>query len=48
MKTNIKRWEIAVHGGRPELYPQDRIALLTLYDYYNEGVEMKKAATSSK
>lgn len=30
LKTNLKKWEYKLYGGRPEFYPQDRIALFTM------------------
>lgn len=39
LKTNLKRWEYVLYGGRPEVYPQDRKAILTLLQFKQERIE---------
>lgn len=36
LKTNVKEWEYKLYGGRPELYPQDRRALMAMIQFRNE------------
>lgn len=36
LKCNVKEWEYKLYGGRPELYPQDRKALVTMIQFRNE------------
>lgn len=38
LKTNIKKWEYCLYGGRPEFYPQDRKALFTMIQFRNEQI----------
>ena len=42
MKTNIKKWEYDLYGGRPEVYPQDRRAMLTLLQFKNERIQKEQ------
>lgn len=39
LKTNLKKWEYKLYGGRPEFYPQDRKALLTMIQFRNDKNE---------
>lgn len=39
LKTNVKEWEYKLYGGRPEFYPQDRKALITMIKFRNEKVQ---------
>jgi hypothetical protein len=39
LKSHVKKWEYIQYGGRPELYPQDRRALLTMIQFRNEKTE---------
>lgn len=38
LKSHVKKWEYKMYGGRPELYPQDRRALLTMIQFRNEKI----------
>jgi hypothetical protein len=39
LKSQVKRWEYVLYGGRPEFYPQDRKCLLTLLELKREKEE---------
>lgn len=39
LKTNVKKWEYVLYGGRPEVYPQDKKAILTLLQFKQERIE---------
>jgi hypothetical protein len=39
LKTNVKKWEYKLYGGRPEFYPQDRRALFTMQKFRLEKQE---------
>lgn len=42
LKTNVKKWEYKLYGGRPEVYPQDRKAILTLLQFKQERIEREQ------
>lgn len=42
LKTHVKKWEYVLHGGRPEFYPQDRKAMLTLLEFKNQRLEREE------
>jgi len=54
LKSNVKRWEYKLYGGRPELYPQDRKALFAMMQFkadkirYDEEHAEKRAAVQQK
>jgi len=50
LKTNIKKWEYLLYGGRKEFYPEDRKAIYTLLQFKNKRVsnEQKKAETEAR
>lgn len=39
LKSNVKEWEYKLYGGRPELYPQDRTALIAMVKFRTEKNE---------
>lgn len=39
LKNHVKKWEYKLYGGRPELYPQDRTALLAMTQFKNDKME---------
>lgn len=41
LKTNVKEWEYKLYGGRPEFYPQDRKALVTMLKIRGEQTKHK-------
>lgn len=42
LKTNVKKWEYVLYGGRPEVYPQDLKAMLTLLQFKNERIQKEQ------
>lgn len=48
LKTNVKEWEYKLYGGRPEFYPQDRKALLTMVKIRNQQIERNAKKQQSK
>ena len=48
LKTNIKKWEYKLYGGRPEVYPQDRKAILTLLQFKQERIEKEQKHAETK
>lgn len=48
LKTNVKRWEYKLYGGRPEFYPQDRMALLTMQKFRQERQEHDRKRTLTR
>jgi len=42
LKTNVKKWEYLLYGGRPEVYPQDRKAMLALVQFKNERIQKEQ------
>jgi hypothetical protein len=41
LKTNVKEWEYKLYGGRPEFYPQDRKAIVTMLQIRAEQTQHK-------
>lgn len=48
LKSNVKEWEYKLYGGRPEFYPQDRKALLSMIKIRNEKTERDAKRQQSK
>jgi hypothetical protein len=48
LKTNVKKWEYILYGGRPEVYPQDRRAMLTLLQFKRERIEKEQKHAQTK
>lgn len=50
LKTHVKQWEYVLYGsgGRPEFYPQDRHAILTLLQFKNERIEKEQKSLQKK
>lgn len=50
LKSNVKKWEYKLHGGRPEFYPQDRKALFTMqkFRYDKQERDRKHAELKTK
>lgn len=48
LKSNVKKWEYKLYGGRPEFYPQDRMALFTMQRFRQEKQEHDKKRTLTK
>lgn len=42
LKSNIKKWEYKLYGGRPEFYPQDRLALFTMMKFRSDKLEHER------
>jgi hypothetical protein len=43
LKMNLKKWEYVLYNGvRPELYPQDKIALFTMLRFKNDRMEKEQ------
>jgi hypothetical protein len=36
LKVNVKEWEYKLYGGRPEFYPEDRKAIITMQGFRSE------------
>lgn len=45
LKTNVKKWEYKLYGGRPEFYPQDRLALFTMLKFKGERADHDRKHT---
>lgn len=48
LKSHIKHWEYLLYGGRKEVYPQDRKAILTLLQFKNERIEKEQRSVQKK
>jgi hypothetical protein len=50
LKTNVKRWERVLYGGRPEFYPEDKKMMFTLLEFRNQRQERgrKRAEAESR
>jgi hypothetical protein len=48
LKTNVKKWEYLLYGGRTEVYPQDRKAMLTLLQYKQQRIEKEQKHAQAK
>ncbi len=50
LKTNVKKWEYLLYGnnGRPEVYPQDRKAMLALVQFKNERIQKEQKHAQAK
>jgi hypothetical protein len=48
LKTNVKKWEYILYGGRPEVYPEDRRAMLTLLQFKRERIEKEQKHAQTK
>lgn len=48
LKTHVKEWEYKLYGGRPELYPQDRKALMTMLKFRQEQTQHDAKKQQSK
>lgn len=48
LKTHVKEWEYLLYGGRPELYPQDRKAILTMLKIRQDQTERNAKKQQSK
>lgn len=48
LKTHVKQWEYLLYGGRPEVYPEDRKAMLTLLEFKRQRIEKEKKRDEAK
>lgn len=48
LKTNVKKHEYILYGGRPEFYPEDRKAILTLLQFKRERIDIEQRHAETK
>lgn len=48
LKCNVKDWEYKLYGGRPEFYPQDRKALMSMLKFRQQQKEHEAKKQQSK